>query len=153
MTYTPNLEFETDIENLSPAEAHDRWEEVTNLQENDLRALKASERNDVYLDRAEGNQGADNPPIPGGPLDATAPRMPKTSLHRVATFSTSRLTPAHRTLPKRHKTSLPVAVAVAVAVALTMTTTTIPCASRQTRPRMRRIRSQAVPVAVDPTTD
>jgi len=69
MTYTPDPEFETDIEDLSPAEAHDRWEEVTNLQENELRALKESERNDVYLDRAEGNQGADNPPIPGGPLD------------------------------------------------------------------------------------
>jgi len=69
MTYTPNLEFETDIEDLSPAQAHDRWEEVTNLQEDDLRALKQSERNDVYLDRAEGNQRADNPPIPGGPLE------------------------------------------------------------------------------------
>jgi hypothetical protein len=31
--------------------------------------LQDSERNAVYLDRAEGNQGDADPPIPGGPLD------------------------------------------------------------------------------------
>jgi len=65
----PELDFETDTEELSPAEAHDRWEGVTNLQADELRAVRESERNEVYLDRAEGNQGDDDPPIPGGPLD------------------------------------------------------------------------------------
>jgi len=75
----PKTDFETDIEELSPGEAHDRWESVTNLDAEGLRDLKASERNDRYLDRAEGNQGDDDPPIPGGPLEdaihlATTPR-------------------------------------------------------------------------------
>jgi hypothetical protein len=69
MTYAPDLDFEEDIEDLSPQQAHDRWEDVTNLQADDLRAVQDSRRNDIYLDRAEGNQGDDNPPIPGGPLD------------------------------------------------------------------------------------
>lgn len=75
----PDTNFETDTEALPPGEAHDRWERVTNLDAAELRDLKASKRNDVYLDRAEGNQGADDPPIPGGPLEdaihlATTPR-------------------------------------------------------------------------------
>jgi hypothetical protein len=65
----PNLEFNTDTEQLAPAEAHDRWERVTNLQADELREVRESERNDEYLARAEGNQGDDDPPIPGGPLD------------------------------------------------------------------------------------
>jgi len=65
----PDTDFETDTEALPPAEAHDRWERVTNLDAPELRDLKASERNEVYLDRAEGNQGSDDPPIPGGPLE------------------------------------------------------------------------------------
>jgi len=65
----PDTDFETDTEDLSPAEAHDRWESVTNLDAGGLRRLQASERNDIYLDRAEGNQGEDDPPIPGGPLE------------------------------------------------------------------------------------
>jgi hypothetical protein len=65
----PELDFETDTEQLTPGEAHDRWERVTNLEADELRAVRESERNAVYLDRAEGNQGDDNPPIPGGPLD------------------------------------------------------------------------------------
>jgi len=75
----PDTDFKTDTETLDPAEAHDRWERVTNLDADGLRDLKASERNEVYLDRAEGNQRDDDPPIPGGPLDdaihlATTPR-------------------------------------------------------------------------------
>jgi len=75
----PDTDFERDTEALPPAEAHDRWERVTNLDADGLRDLKASERNEVYLGRAEGNQGDDDPPIPGGPLDdalhlATTPR-------------------------------------------------------------------------------
>lgn len=65
----PNTDFETDTEALTPAESHDRWERVTNLDAPALRRLQASERNDRYLDAAEGNQGDDDPPIPGGPLD------------------------------------------------------------------------------------
>lgn len=65
----PEVDFETDTEALSPGEAHDRWESVTNLQADELREVKQSERNEVYLDRAEGNQGDDDPPIAGGPLD------------------------------------------------------------------------------------
>jgi hypothetical protein len=65
----PEVDFTTDTEDLSPAEAHDRWEDVTNLESDDLQRVKESERNAVYLDRAEGNQSDDDPPIPGGPLD------------------------------------------------------------------------------------
>jgi len=75
----PDTDFETDTEELSPAEAHDRWESVTNIDADALRRLQNSERNDIYLGRAEGNQGEDDPPIPGGPLEdaiqlATTPR-------------------------------------------------------------------------------
>jgi len=69
MAYNPNLDFETDTEKLSPAQAHDRWEDVTNLDTPELERLEDSRRNELYLDAAEGNQGDDNPPIPGGPLD------------------------------------------------------------------------------------
>jgi hypothetical protein len=65
----PDTDFETDTEALPPAEAHDRWERVTNLDADGLRDVKQSERNDIYLNRAEGNQGGDDPPIPGGPLE------------------------------------------------------------------------------------
>lgn len=65
----PPLDFDPPIEERSPAEAHDAWTEMTNLDVGELRAIEDSERNDVYLDRASGTQGADNPPIPGGPLD------------------------------------------------------------------------------------
>jgi len=67
--YEPNLDFETDTEQLSPAQAHDRWEDVTNLDTPELERLEDSRRNELYLDAAAGNQGDDNPPIPGGPLD------------------------------------------------------------------------------------
>jgi len=78
MSYRPTLDFETDTEKLSPQQAHDRWESVTNLQADELRELQDSKRNEVYLDRAEGNEETD-PPVPGGPLEdaitmATTPR-------------------------------------------------------------------------------
>jgi hypothetical protein len=77
--YRPDLDFETDTEELTPAEAHDRFEKVTNLDAPELRDLQASKRNEVYLEKASGNQDDDNPPIPGGPLEdaihlATTPR-------------------------------------------------------------------------------
>lgn len=65
----PDVDFDTDTEALTPQEAHDRWESVTNLDAPDLRAVKDSERNERYLDRASGNQGDDDPPIEGGPLE------------------------------------------------------------------------------------
>jgi len=68
MTERPTLDFETDIGEMSPARAHDAWEEMTNLDLPELRDVRDSERNERYLDRAEGNQDSDNPPIPGGPL-------------------------------------------------------------------------------------
>jgi|APHM01.1.fsa_nt_gi hypothetical protein len=64
----PDTDFETDTEELSPAAAHDRWTSVVNLDEEELREVQDSERNAIYLERAEGNQEED-PPIPGGPLD------------------------------------------------------------------------------------
>lgn len=68
MTETPTLDFERDISKMSPARAHDAWEEMTNLGAGELREVRGSRRNDIYLDRAEGNQTED-PPIPGGPLE------------------------------------------------------------------------------------
>jgi len=67
--YEPTLDFSTDTEKLSPQRAHDRWEDVTNLDERELERLEDSRRNELYLDAAAGNQDDDNPPIPGGPLD------------------------------------------------------------------------------------
>jgi len=67
--FRPDFDFDEDVDDMSPSEVHDAWEDVTNLDAGELRAVKDSRRNDVYLDRAEGNQGDDNPPIPGGPLD------------------------------------------------------------------------------------
>jgi len=65
----PKVDFEQDIGSMDPAEAHDAWEEMTNLDAPALRELKDSKRNKVYLDKAEGNQGSDDPPIEGGPLE------------------------------------------------------------------------------------
>jgi len=61
--------FDFDIDEMAAAEGHDAWSEMTNLDADELRAVRESERNEVYLQRAEGNQGDDDPPIPGGPLD------------------------------------------------------------------------------------
>lgn len=76
--YDPDLDFEIDTEALTPGEAHDRWESVTNLQADQLDDLRDLPEHDAYLDAAEGRQ-TDNPPIAGGPLDdalhlATTPR-------------------------------------------------------------------------------
>jgi hypothetical protein len=67
--YRPNTDFETDTSKLSPQEAHDRWESVTNLDSADLERLEKSERNELYLKRADGNQTGDPPLNPdSGPL-------------------------------------------------------------------------------------
>jgi len=69
MTYDPNLSFDTDTSDLSPGQAHDRWEDLTNLQADDLRGLKQGKRYDRYLDNSGGGKERDDGPIPGGPLD------------------------------------------------------------------------------------
>lgn len=68
MTYDPDLDFETDLEELSPGAAKDRVDDVTNMSAADARRLKDSKRFDVYNDRASGQEN-DDPPIPGGPTD------------------------------------------------------------------------------------
>jgi len=68
MSYDPDFDFGEDLDDMSPAEVHDAWEGATNLDAGELRDAKQSERNDVYLERASGNQEA-NPPIEGGPLE------------------------------------------------------------------------------------
>jgi hypothetical protein len=68
MSYRPKTDFQTDTEQLTPQQAHDRFEKITNLDSGELERLENSRRNEIYLERAEGNQGADDPPIPGGPL-------------------------------------------------------------------------------------
>jgi len=76
--FRPELDFETDDEELTPGQMHDRWEGATNLQADALRDVRGSERNERYLEQAEGNETED-PPIAGGPLSdalhlATTPR-------------------------------------------------------------------------------
>jgi len=66
--YRPDFEFETDPDDMSPAEVHDAWEDVTNLDAPALRSVRESRRNDEYLEQAEGNESSDGP-IQGGPLD------------------------------------------------------------------------------------
>lgn len=78
--YDPDLDFETDTEDLTPGQAHDRWESVTNLQADELKRLEGLAEHEAYLDEASSQrQGVDDPPIPGGPLEdavhlATTPR-------------------------------------------------------------------------------
>jgi hypothetical protein len=79
MLYDPDLDFETDTEDLTPGQAHDRWESATNLQADDLSRVRNLEEHDAYLDAASDKRQTDDPPIPGGPLDdaihlATTPR-------------------------------------------------------------------------------
>jgi len=62
----PEVAVEDDTD---PETAHDRWTDMTNLEADDLRELQDSRRNEVYLEKAEGNQGSDDPPLPGGPLE------------------------------------------------------------------------------------
>jgi len=72
-------EFDLDLSELTPGEAHDAWESATDLDAAELRGLRDDPSHDAYLETAENNQGDDDPPIPGGPLDdaihlATTPR-------------------------------------------------------------------------------
>lgn len=69
MTPDPDLKFETDTEDLTPGQAHDRWESVTNLQADDLQGLRDTPEHDAYLQTASDQRQTDDPPIPGGPLD------------------------------------------------------------------------------------
>jgi len=69
MTYRPELDFETDIEELPPAEAKDRVEAVTNMTVAEAEAVQESERFAVYNEEGDGGQETEDPPIPGGPTE------------------------------------------------------------------------------------
>jgi|APHM01.1.fsa_nt_gi hypothetical protein len=58
-----------DLSTKTPQEAHDIWEDATDLDAPELRALRNDPFHEAYLETAEGNQGDDDPPIPGDPLD------------------------------------------------------------------------------------
>jgi len=78
MTDSTPFDF-PDVSEQSPQEAHDAWESATDLDAAELRDLRGDPFHDAYLETAENNQGDDNPPIAGGPLDdaihlATTPR-------------------------------------------------------------------------------
>lgn len=60
----PDIERDT-----SPEEAHDIWEDETNLEAPQLRAVRDDPRNDAYLETASDGRETEDPPIPGGPLD------------------------------------------------------------------------------------
>jgi len=45
----PDTDFETDTEELSPSEAHDRWEDVVNLDADELRDVQESEVAEGYV--------------------------------------------------------------------------------------------------------
>jgi len=64
------LDFETDTEQLTPGQAHDRWETATDLQLDDLQDLRETPEHDAYLEtNSDQAQGDDDPPIAGGPLN------------------------------------------------------------------------------------
>jgi hypothetical protein len=67
--YDPDLSFETATEDLTPRQAHDRWESATNLQADDLRRLRQTQEHKEYLDAASEQRQTEDPPIAGGPLD------------------------------------------------------------------------------------
>jgi len=56
-------------EDTSPAEAHDLWEQETNLEAPQLRAVRDDTRNEEYLETASDGREESDGPIPGGPLD------------------------------------------------------------------------------------
>lgn len=79
MKRIPDTDYDTDTEQLTPGQAHDRWERATNLQADDLRELRGTEEHERYLETASDKRQTDDPPIPGGPLSdaihlATTPR-------------------------------------------------------------------------------
>jgi len=65
----PRGAFDQDLSEMSPSAAHDTWEDVTNLQADELRELRDTQRNEEYLDVASSKREQDDGPIPGGPLD------------------------------------------------------------------------------------
>lgn len=67
--YDPELDFETDTEDLTSGQAHDRWEAATNLQLPQLREVRELEEHNAYLETASEKRQTEDPPIPGGPLD------------------------------------------------------------------------------------
>lgn len=67
--YDPDLDFEEDTSELTPGQAHDRWESVTNLQESELERVDDLAEHEAYLDAASEKRQTDDPPIAGGPLE------------------------------------------------------------------------------------
>jgi hypothetical protein len=67
------LDFDPEVDEMSPGEAHDAWSEATNLSLDELQDLQDSEKNQRYLEAATDGREEDDGPIPGGPLaDAIA---------------------------------------------------------------------------------
>jgi hypothetical protein len=46
----------------------ERWQDETNMSTDQLMDLQESRRNELYLERASGNESGDKP-LPGGPLE------------------------------------------------------------------------------------
>lgn len=67
MAYDPG--FDTDVEQLTPEEAHDVWEAKTNLDAKEMRDLRDSPEHEAYLEQASDQRQTEDPPIEGGPLD------------------------------------------------------------------------------------
>lgn len=68
MTFDPELDFETDTDELAPADAKDRIESITNMSVDEAERLTESERFDAYNQQSSGQETTD-PPIAGGPTD------------------------------------------------------------------------------------
>lgn len=64
-----NFDFGTPTDEVSPQEAHDRWEAATNMTAGELRGLRGDPFHGAYLEAASGKRQTSDPPIPGGPLD------------------------------------------------------------------------------------
>ena len=59
----PDTDFETDTEKLSPSEAHDRWESVTNLDADELRDVQESEVAEGYVISSSGSRRRQSPTV------------------------------------------------------------------------------------------
>jgi len=66
--YEPEFEFDQDLEELEPAEVHDVWSDVTNLDATELKAIEDTPEHEAYLEQASDQRQVDDGPIPGGPL-------------------------------------------------------------------------------------
>jgi hypothetical protein len=58
-----------DVDDMTPAEVHDVWEQETNLDAPELREVRNDPRNDAYLNQASDGREESDGPVPGGPLE------------------------------------------------------------------------------------